>query len=97
MTPEELQLAGERIANLRMAFEVREGNNPAKREVPARMIDAGAAMQSSGPLKDISVDMATMQRDFLAACDWDQETTAPSRKKLESLGLKDVADAIRAR
>ena len=97
VTPEELQLAGERIANLRMAFEVREGNNPAKREVPARMIDAGAAMQSSGPLKDISVDMATMQRDFLAACDWDQETTAPSRKKLESLGLKDVADAIRAR
>ena len=97
ITSEELHLAGERIANLRMAFEVREGNNPAKRHVPDRITGAGAAVQKSGPLEGITVDADTMQRDFLAACDWDQESSAPSRAKLESLGLADVAEAIGAR
>ncbi len=97
ITSEELHLAGERIANLRMAFEVREGNNPAKRHVPDRITGAGAAVQKSGPLEGITVDAETMQRDFLAACDWDQESSAPSRAKLESLGLADVAEAIGAR
>ena len=96
ITAEELQKAGERIGNLRMAFEVREGNNPAKRAVPARVTGAGDAAQTVGPLEGVMIDVDTMQRDFLAACDWDQETTLPSRAKLEELGLKDVADVVHA-
>jgi aldehyde:ferredoxin oxidoreductase len=96
VTPEELQKTGERIGNLRMAFEVREGNNPAKREVPARMIGTGDAVQTTGPLEGVTVDADTMQNDFLAACGWDPETTIPSRAKLEELGLKDVADVVHA-
>ena len=38
MTLDEVRRVGERIANLRMAFEVREGNNPAQRKVPARLV-----------------------------------------------------------
>ena len=94
MTIEELRLAGERIANLRMAFEVREGNNPAKRELPARLI--GNPPLSEGPHAGVTLDVDTLQREYLQACDWDPETCKPSRAKLEALGLSDVADAIDA-
>jgi aldehyde:ferredoxin oxidoreductase len=92
MTLEEVRLVGERIANLRMAFEVREGNNPAKRTVPARLI--GKPPLEEGPHAGLTLDVNTLQRDFLAACGWDQETCRPSRAKLLELGLADVADAL---
>ncbi len=91
---DDLQRAGERIANLRMAFEVREGNNPRARNVPGRIYGGEGTAQQSGPLKDVIVDAETMERDFLRACDWDAETCTPSRSKLESLGLADVAEAL---
>jgi aldehyde:ferredoxin oxidoreductase len=88
----ELRRTGERIANLRMAFQVREGDNPAQRRVPARMV--GSPPLEAGPHKDFTLDGDTMQREFLAACDWDQQTCMPSRAKLEELGLEDVAQAL---
>jgi aldehyde:ferredoxin oxidoreductase len=93
-TNAELLKVGERIANLRMAFEVREGGNPVKREVPARLV--GSPPLKEGPFKDFSLDWKTQEKEFLEACDWDSETTKPSRRKLEELGLKDVAEAIHA-
>jgi aldehyde:ferredoxin oxidoreductase len=92
MTIEELKMVGERIANLRMAFEVREGNNPAKREIPGRLI--GDPPLEAGPHAGFTLEADTLQREFLDACDWDQETTKPSRAKLEELGLADVAKAL---
>jgi aldehyde:ferredoxin oxidoreductase len=92
MTIEELKQVGERIANLRMAFEVREGNNPVEREIPARV--SGEATMAEGPHAGVRLDVDTLQREFLKACDWDQATCRPSRAKLEELGLTDVADAL---
>jgi aldehyde:ferredoxin oxidoreductase len=92
VTHAELRQTGERIANLRMAFQVREGDNPAQRRVPGRMI--GDPPQEEGPHKDFTLDGDTIQREFLAACDWDQQTCLPSRAKLEELGLADVAQAL---
>ncbi len=91
-THAELRKTGERIANLRMAFQVREGDNPAQRRVPARLM--GSPPQEVGPHKGFTLDGDTMQREFLAACDWDQQTCMPSRAKLEELGLEDVAQAL---
>jgi len=93
MTKEELMEIGERIANLRMAFEVREGGNPAKREVPARM---SSTSLTEGPHANFGLDTETLEREYLAACDWDPETTKPSAAKLQSLGLGDVAQMIHA-
>ena len=45
----------------------------------------------------LQLDVKTLEQDFIAACDWDAETAAPSKKKLESLGLSDVASAIGAK
>ncbi len=92
VTHGELRRAGERIANLRMAFHVREGDNPAQRRVPGRLV--GSPPLEAGPHKGFTIDCDTMQREFLAACDWDQETCTPSRAKLEELGLEDVARAL---
>ncbi|OGO47169.1 MAG: hypothetical protein A2W34_04565 [Chloroflexi bacterium RBG_16_64_32] len=92
VTHDELRRTGERIANLRMAFHVREGDNPAQRRVPGRLV--GSPAQEVGPHKDYTVDGDTMQREYLAACDWDQETCMPSRAKLTELGLEDVARAL---
>ncbi|HXK33571.1 MAG TPA: aldehyde ferredoxin oxidoreductase family protein [Dehalococcoidia bacterium] len=92
---EELRQVGERIANLRMAFAVREGDIVTKRRVPGRLW--GSPPLEAGPHKDISLDTKTLEQEYLAAAGWDPETAAPSKAKLESLGLGDVAAAINAR
>ena len=94
LTGDDLQASGERIANLRMAFTVREGDNPKERFVPARLWGGGDTQQQVGPLAGVTLDIETMENDFLNACGWDSETCVPSRSKLEELGLKDVADAL---
>ncbi len=93
MTPEELMKAGERIANLRMAFEVREGGNPAKRPVPERMWN-GKVLSEGGPVSEIVLDTRTLEQEFLAACDWDPETCKPSTRKLQELGLGDLVPVL---
>jgi len=92
-TLEECQKTGERIGTLRHAFNLREGINPLKRNVPGRMI--GAPPLSRGPLKGVSVDMDTMVKEYLEFIDWDIATMIPSQKKLAELGLDEVAKALR--
>ena len=94
MDADELMVVGERIANLRMAFEVREGGNPRRRAVPTRVTGETTEATHAGPLAGVKLDTERLELDFLNACDWDINTTKPSRAKLESLGLKEVAAAL---
>jgi aldehyde:ferredoxin oxidoreductase len=96
MTKEELMEVGERIGNMRMAFEVREGGNPRKRHVPARLTGQGDAVLTAGPHENFTLDTETLETEFLAEAGWDPETCAPSKAKLESLGLADVAQMLHA-
>ncbi|UCH50421.1 MAG: aldehyde ferredoxin oxidoreductase family protein [Chloroflexota bacterium] len=89
-----LMEVGERIANLRQAFTVREGLVPTSFDVPGRII--GDPPQKEGPLIDRTLDLPIMVSDYYRAMDWDLVTGKPSRKKLEALGLRDVIDAIGA-
>ena len=91
-TPKEILQAGERIANLRMAFNVREGDIVTKRRIPDRLI--GKTPLTAGPHEGVTLDAETLEREFLEACGWDLETATPTRAKLEELGLKDVADVL---
>ena len=68
--------SGERIANLRQAFSLREGINSLKFKLPDRMI--GVPPHPAGPLAGITVDWQTMAREYLQEMDWDQETGRPS-------------------
>ncbi len=94
MSIDEAMVVGERIANLRMAYEVREGGNPRKRAVPARITGESGEGTRAGPLEGVRLDTELLESDFLRACDWDVETCTPSKAKLESLGLGDVAAVL---
>jgi aldehyde:ferredoxin oxidoreductase len=88
----EVLVIGERIANIRQAYNCREGINLLQYDIPGRIF--GRPSHEQGPLKGITVDDKTMVRESLTALDWDLETAKPSRKKLVELGLKDVADEL---
>jgi aldehyde:ferredoxin oxidoreductase len=86
---EECYRIGERIAHLRHAFNLREGLNPLQFEVPGRIL--GDPPQPTGNLRQITVDINTQVREYCRAMDWDPDTAVPSRARLLSLGLEEVA------
>ncbi len=92
LTVDELLVTGERIANMRHAFNIREGLNPLEYKIPGRIM--GNPPPKQGPLAGVTVDEETLDEEFLAAMDWDSRTTKPSRRKLEELGLGEVAREI---
>jgi aldehyde:ferredoxin oxidoreductase len=94
MDLDEMMQVGERIANMRMAYEVREGGNPRKRPVPTRVTGETSEATHAGPLQGVKLDTELLETDYLKACDWDLQTTKPSRAKLESLGLPEVAAVL---
>jgi aldehyde:ferredoxin oxidoreductase len=89
---EELLATGERIANLRQAFNLREGLNPLEYVVSGRLV--GKPPLTAGPLAGVTIDQDAINREFLEAMDWDLKTTRPSRKKLLELGLDDIAETL---
>ena len=96
ITGDELQQAGERIANLRMAFEVREGNNPRARYVPGRLTGNEGTAQTVGPAEGRPGRRGVDGGGLPSAPVTGTATTARrGRAKLESLGLADVADALK--
>jgi aldehyde:ferredoxin oxidoreductase len=89
---DELLKDGERIANIRHVFTLRESDNPLERKVHPRII--GRPPQKEGPLAGVSADIEAQVYWNLGALDWDRETTRPSRKKLLELGLNDIAQEL---
>lgn len=89
---EDVLKAGERIANMRQAFNVREGLRPGDFKAPNRVL--GRPPLETGPTAGRSVDIETLGRDYLVAMDWDPDSGKPSRSKLRELGLEDVAQVL---
>jgi aldehyde:ferredoxin oxidoreductase len=94
MSMDEMLSVGERIGNLRMAYEVREGGNPRLRPVPTRVTGETTEGTSAGPLEGVKLDTELLETDFLKACDWDLQTCKPSAAKLNAVGLPEVAAAL---
>ena len=86
---DECDRIGERIADIRHAFNLREGLNPIRFEVPGRII--GDPPQTAGNVRGITVDIDTQVREYCAAMNWDPSTGRPSRERLLALGLEEVA------
>jgi aldehyde:ferredoxin oxidoreductase len=80
---------GERIANMRHLFNLREGLNPLKSFMNPRAV--GRPPLKEGPVANVTLDDDTMIKDYLKAMDWDLTTTKPSVKKLQELGLSQLA------
>ena len=86
---DDLLKVAERIANIRHAFNLREGVNEKNWKVHPRII--GVPPQKEGPLAGVTADLEKQVDDNLKALDWDLTTTKPSKNKLLELGLDDVA------
>ncbi len=89
---DELLKCGERIANIRHCFNLREGINPLEWTVHPRII--GDPPQKEGPLAGVRADIEAQVYWSLGALDWDRVTTKPSRNKLLELGLDDIAEEL---
>jgi aldehyde:ferredoxin oxidoreductase len=86
---DECYVIGERIAQMRHAFNLREGLNPIQFDVPARVL--GVPPQTAGNVRGVTVDLDAQVRDFCAAMAWDPASARPSAARLAALGLSDVA------
>ncbi|MEE8472248.1 MAG: aldehyde ferredoxin oxidoreductase C-terminal domain-containing protein, partial [Dehalococcoidia bacterium] len=89
---DELLETGDRIANLRHAFNLREGLNPLEFQVPGRVL--GRPPLAEGPTAGVEIDLDALEADYLRAMSWDPVTARPSRQRLVELGLKDVDQAL---
>ncbi|MFC2016592.1 aldehyde ferredoxin oxidoreductase family protein [Chloroflexota bacterium] len=92
VTMDELLRTGERISDLRQAFNIREGLNSLQFKVPDRIL--GRPAQKEGPLAGVTVDEDILDKEYLTAMDWDSKTAKPSKKRLQELGLDDVAKEL---
>lgn len=89
---EEARNAGERIANMRHAFNLREGHNPRAWEYPGIMI--GDPPLGVGPLANVTVDIETLEREWLEGYHWDLETTEPDPEHLKDLAIPELAKEL---
>jgi aldehyde:ferredoxin oxidoreductase len=86
----------DRIWTLERAFSVREGISRKDDVLVGRYTDEPV---HEGPLKGLRHDQEKWDRmmdEYYDVVGWDKRTGAPTRAKLESLGLKDVADELEA-
>jgi aldehyde:ferredoxin oxidoreductase len=86
----DMRKTGERIVNMRHAFNLREGISELNWKVPPRII--GNPPQTVGPLAGVTADIDAQVNWGMGFLDWDRFTTKPSKAKLLALGgLDDVA------
>ncbi|MFO7665852.1 MAG: aldehyde ferredoxin oxidoreductase family protein [Desulfobacterales bacterium] len=85
LSADEYLKTGERILNLRKAFNVREGIKPADQKLSGRAL--GVTPLSGGPLKGVTVDMETIRREFFKTVGWDITTGEPTAEKMRELGI----------
>ncbi len=92
---EDMLIIGERIANLRHAFNLREGINPLELKLHGRL--TGNPPLSAGNVRGVTVDADTMIREYCDALRWNKETARPDPARLRELGLDDlIADVAMA-
>lgn len=89
----ELLLCGERIQNLRNAFNVREGVVPADFTPHPRMMGQGDGLLDAGPLAGVQAPLEQLKRDYYRAMSWDPESGRLSRTRAEQLGMDDLLEA----
>lgn len=92
MTVEEYLKIGERIANIRQAFNIREGINMLEYKMPDRLL--GKPPLKSGPNAGKTIDQELIDREFLESMDWGLKLPKPSKDKLLELDLENVASVL---
>ncbi len=84
-TLDECMVVGERIANLRHAFNLREGINPVATQLHGRL--TGNPPLTQGNLRGVTLDADLMVQEYCQAMSWDPVTAKPNPRRLRELGL----------
>lgn len=79
---------GERISNIRQAFNLREGINLITTRFPSRAL--GTPPLSNGPTAGFSVEIETILAEYLDSMQWSRDEARPSKEKLLELGLDNL-------
>ena len=83
---------GERVANMRQAFNVREGINLVVQPISGRAY--GRPPLPDGPTAGLKVEVEAMVQEHLEEMEWTADAAIPTRQVLERLGLGDVAEEL---
>ncbi|HUJ60352.1 MAG TPA: aldehyde ferredoxin oxidoreductase C-terminal domain-containing protein, partial [Kofleriaceae bacterium] len=86
----DLMTCGERIQNLRAAFNRREGLGPADFKPHPRMLGEGDGNLAAGPLKGIRVPLPVLRDDYYGAMHWSTTTGHLSKARAAELGMADL-------
>jgi aldehyde:ferredoxin oxidoreductase len=89
-TDADLLTCGERIQNLRAAFNRREGLAPKDFAPHPRMLGEGDGNLSAGPLKGVRVPLPVLRDDYYAAMHWNTVTGHVSKTRAEQLGMAEL-------
>ncbi len=90
MNEKDLLLAGERIQNLRAAFNRREGIRPDDFKAHPRMLGEGDGLLKSGPLAGITVPLPMLKDDYYRAMHWNPKTGHLAKSRADTLGMTDL-------
>ena len=87
-TPADAEKNAMRAANIRRAFNIRNGLTPDDDTLPHRYV---AEPLDEGGAKGSAINIKPMVREYYELMGWDHKTGKPFRKTLEELGLENVA------
>jgi aldehyde:ferredoxin oxidoreductase len=90
MTEKDLLDCGERIQDLRAAFNWREGLRPADNVPHPRMMGEGDGLLDAGPLAGVRVPLLAMRDDYYRNMHWDPSTGRLARARAEELGIAEL-------
>jgi len=85
LSADEYLKTGERILNLRKAFNMREGLKPEDHKLSDRAL--GKTPLTHGPLKGVTLDMDALMKEFFDTVGWDPATGGPTPEKMKQLGI----------
>lgn len=92
MNVEEFLEVGERIQNVRQAFNIREGFVPSDFVLPDRVL--GKPPLEAGPSANYTIDIETLSNEFFEEMQWDPDSGRPKRGRLVELGLDHIVEQI---
>jgi aldehyde:ferredoxin oxidoreductase len=91
-TFDELVTTGERIENVRQAFNWKHGIRPLEVEISDRAI--GRPPLEAGPTAGVQVQIEKLTTEYFEDMGWDPATGRPSAERLRQLGIEDLAPAF---
>ncbi len=84
---------GERVYQLRHAFNIREGLNPRRDFRPHPRVYGDPPLKS-GPLRGVTLDVEAMSQAYSRVMGWDPHTGMPNIERLKELDLHEQAESF---